>query len=250
MRLLAFRWTARGGYQPPKAFSLLGRRCRAYARLMRWGRNGKSPSAGRPVSGPYERAGDLCIRRRGGTLGRPPYPPHSRPRHNKGAFKKGSARFSTTARPAAAKDEESSQLSHRAFALISSPNWCPRKNGVRGKRSMGTRRCRQPAAIWVLSHRWERTSPKRRNILATVKETLSSPPHPAPSGPPSPGELAKKGRRSLLQARKPLTDQEKDLTRASGSGCTFESWTGGGKVGAAGVDTLPCRTTPPASGPR
>ena len=44
--------------------------------------------------------------RRGGTLGRPPYPAAQlEPRHNKGAFKKGSARFSTTARPAAAKDE-------------------------------------------------------------------------------------------------------------------------------------------------
>ena len=45
-------------------------------------------------------------RRRGGTLGRPPCPAAQLElRHNKGAFKKGSARFSTTARPAAAKDE-------------------------------------------------------------------------------------------------------------------------------------------------
>ena len=97
----------RSGYQPPK--SLLPSRekvpsiCEADESR---GRNGKSPSAGRPVSGPYERAGDLCIRRRGGTLGRPPYPAAQLElRHNKGAFKKGSARFSTTARPAAAKDE-------------------------------------------------------------------------------------------------------------------------------------------------
>ena len=45
-------------------------------------------------------------RRRGGTLGRPPYPTAQLgPHRNKGAFKKGSARFSTTARPAGAKDE-------------------------------------------------------------------------------------------------------------------------------------------------
>ena len=79
---------------------------------------------------------------------------------------------------------------------------------------------RTPAILWVLSHRWERTSPpKRRNILATVKETLSSPPHPAPSGPPSPqGEgLEKGGGETPLQTKTTHRSRKKDLTSASGS---------------------------------
>ena len=57
-------------------------------------------------------------RRRGGTLSRPPYPTAQLgPHRNKGAFKKGSARPSTTARPAgpasgSERRGKSSQLSH------------------------------------------------------------------------------------------------------------------------------------------
>ena len=186
------------------------------------GRNGKSPSAGRPVSGPYERTGRFCIyrrggcphppalegapflghglpdapfrlpakRRRGGTLGRPPYPTAQLgPHRNKGAFKKGSARRG-----------KSSQLSHprlcvnRKARLIGAP--VKMGSGVSGP--MGTKcpSAASPAILWVLSHRWERTSPpQRRNPPQQATNFITAPSSVWLDGqPPSPqGEGLERG---------------------------------------------------------
>ena len=52
---MASGYTVGAAISRPKAFPLPGGRCRAHTRRMRVGRNGRNPSAGRPVSGPYER---------------------------------------------------------------------------------------------------------------------------------------------------------------------------------------------------
>ena len=63
-----FRLLCRGGDQPPERLlpprEKVPRVCEADEG---GGRNGKIPSAGRSVSGPYGRVGDLCICRRGGS---------------------------------------------------------------------------------------------------------------------------------------------------------------------------------------
>ena len=48
---------------------------------------------------------------------------------------------------------------------------------------------RPPAILWFLSHRWERNSPRRANPCEAArpkKEIRNLPPHPPPSGAPSP----------------------------------------------------------------
>ena len=47
---------------------------------------------------------------------------------------------------------------------------------------------RPPAILWFLSHRWERNSPPAggETPLRTTNAVRNLPPHPAPSGPPSP----------------------------------------------------------------
>ena len=70
--------------------------------------------------------------------------------------------------------------------------------GVRGKGEYGhavSILSRPPAILWFLSHRWERNSPPAggETPLRTTNAVRNLPPHPAPSGPPSPqGEGLKK----------------------------------------------------------
>ena len=76
----------------PQAFALLGRRCRAYARRMRVGsgmaevlqRAGQCPA-------PTKRRVGFCVRRRGGTLGRPV--PNSRQKEQAPLLKSSGARI-------------------------------------------------------------------------------------------------------------------------------------------------------------
>ena len=63
--------------------------------------------------------------------------------------------------------------------------------GVRGKGEYGhavSILSRPPAILWFLSHRWERNSPPAggETPLRTTNAVRNLPPHPAPSGPPSP----------------------------------------------------------------
>ena len=80
-------------------------------------------------------------RRRGGTLGRPPFPTAQLgPHRNKGAFKKRgvpSPRPLPGQRERKTRERQSAEPPAPLRLQLRLPNWHSRKNGVRGKRSYG-----------------------------------------------------------------------------------------------------------------